>query len=229
MIIKGKKYVLSKGVALYPEKEMEVLREQAQLGWQFIKLNNFGFLEFQKNAPEIKKFSVDFFSGERDELDDYLTIYQEAGWECISNHKKKYFYFKADPCVSSIYSDEESYWLRMRKEWLWMFWRNLLFVPFGLLLYWLAFLTREPHTSVTALYLISRFILFLLGTVFTVMPLSIAINVVYSLVFYRDRRKFFSRPEQFAKRQKVFRDIIILTIIGGIIGIFLSILLQGII
>lgn len=39
----NKKYLLSLGVAYYPEKEMVRLQKQASLGWHFVKMNRLGF------------------------------------------------------------------------------------------------------------------------------------------------------------------------------------------
>ncbi|MBO0475028.1 DUF2812 domain-containing protein [Enterococcus ureasiticus] len=62
-MFKGKKYIFSKGIAFYPEKEMQILKRQARKGWHFKKMNELGFLVFEKGSPEEKEFSVDFFDG----------------------------------------------------------------------------------------------------------------------------------------------------------------------
>lgn len=218
MIINGKKYISSRGVAFYPEKEMEALKEQAQQGWQFQKMTALGLLKFSKAAPENKKFSVDFFSGSKEEIDEYLSFYEEAGWEYVADYKKKYFYFKAEPYTPTIYSDEESYGTRMYKEWLWMFWQNLLCIPIGLALFWLNIQMGHWSLPHNFFFVSSRGLLLFFATFFTAMPLSIIINVIFSLVIYKDRRKFYDRPEQFAKKQRLIRDMLILMLIGAIIG-----------
>ena len=48
------KYLYSLGVAYYPEKEMMRLLEQAAYGWQFVLLNQFGFLKFIQSQPQEK-------------------------------------------------------------------------------------------------------------------------------------------------------------------------------
>lgn len=222
MIINGKKYIFSRGVAFYPEREMEILKEQAQQGWAFQKMNGFGLLKFSKAAPENKKFSVDFFSGSKDELDEYLSIYAEAGWTYVATYKKKYFYFKADPYTPTIYSDEESYGMRMYKEWIWMFWQNLFCIPIGLIFIWLTIQMGKWDVPHTTLFISLRMFVIFFGTFFTVMPLAIIINVIFSLIIYKDRKKFYDRPEQFAKKQKYWRDIIVLMIIGAILGALMS-------
>ncbi|MBL1228534.1 DUF2812 domain-containing protein [Enterococcus sp. BWB1-3] len=222
MIIKDKNYVFSRGVAFYPEKEMELLKEQLKHGWHFIKLNSLGFLVFEKGEIEDKKFSVDFFSGSKEELDEYLTIYEEAGWEYVADYKKKYYYFQAEPSALTIYSDEDSYSVRMRQEWLWNFKSSLTYVPIGLLIYFITYLTRQSDSSHGILYIISRALLFFFGTIFTVLPFSVLLNILFSMLFYKDRKKFFNRPEIFAKRQRLWRDLIILMFFGAIVGMILS-------
>ncbi|MBO0466588.1 DUF2812 domain-containing protein [Enterococcus plantarum] len=72
---------------------MQLLKRQAQDGWHFEKMNQAGFIVFEKGNPEKKDFSVDFFEGSSEELSEYLVIYKEAGWKNIGNYKDKYYYF----------------------------------------------------------------------------------------------------------------------------------------
>lgn len=142
-MFKGKKYIFSRGIAFYPEKEMQLLKKEAQKGWHFRKMNQVGLLVFEKGNAEEKEYSVDFFDGTSDELSEYLVIYKQAGWENIANYKKKYFYFKADCGTPTIYSDSESYWLRMKKEWYWLLFRSLVYLPIGITLLLVFFLLKH--------------------------------------------------------------------------------------
>lgn len=225
-IFKGKKYIYSKGIAFYPEKEMQLLKRQADEGWQFKKMNQAGFLVFEKGTPEEKDFSVDFFTGSPNELSEYLVIYEESGWKNISNYKNKYYYFKAERNTPTIYSDSESYWIRMKKEWLWLFFRTLIYLPIGICILMLVFLTKEMQNAILA-NVVVRGILLSIGMLFTLLPLGIALTVAFSLVIYKDRTKYYNHPERFAKRQKVFRDSIVLAILGAIVGMLFSVLLAN--
>ncbi|OJG92276.1 hypothetical protein RV15_GL003378 [Enterococcus silesiacus] len=225
-MFKGKKYICSRGVAFYPEKEMQVLKKQAEKGWQFKKMNQAGFLVFEKGRSEEKAFSVDFFDGSSEELSEYLVIYEQAGWEYITNYKDKYFYFKADCDTPTIYSDSESYWIRMKKEWLWLLVRTLIYLPVGIGLLVLLLLTKATENSMLSNIVVRGTLLFL-GTLFTALPIGVVISVLFSLVIYSDRTKYYNQPERFAKRQKIVRDAIFLTIIGFVVGVLLSILLKN--
>lgn len=225
-MFKGRKYIFSRGVAFYPEKEMQLLRKQANKGWHFKKMNHMGFLVFEKGKAEDKAFSVDFFDGTPEELSEYLVIYEEAGWKNIANYKKKYFYFKADYGTPTIYSDPESYWLRMKKEWVWLSLRSLIYLPLGIGLLVLLFLTKTTQVNVLS-SLSVRTLLAFLGMLFIAIPIGVVINVIFSLVIYSDRTKYYNQPERFAKRQKIVRDSLFLAIIGFIVGVLISILLKN--
>lgn len=225
-MFKGKKYIFSRGIAFYPEKEMQLLKKQASKGWHFKKMSHIGFLVFEKGTPEDKAFSVDFFDGLPEELSEYLVIYQEAGWENIANYKKKYFYFKADCDTPTIYSDSESYWLRMKKEWIWLSIRSLFYFPLGIGLLILLFLTKTLQEHF--LYSLGiRTLLAFIGMLCIALPIGVAINVAFSLIIYSDRTKYYNQPERFAKRQKIVRDSLFLAMIGFMIGVLISILLKN--
>lgn len=225
-MIKRKKYIFSRGIAFYPEKEMELLKKQAKKGWHFKKMNHFGFLVFVKGESEEKDFSVDFFDGSPEELSEYLVIYKQAGWENIANYKRKYFYFKANCDTPTIYSDSESYWIRMKKEWIWLLIRSLIYLPIGIGLLSLLFLTKKNPSNFLSTTSI-RALLAFLGMLFIALPIGVAINVAFSLVIYSDRTKYYNQPERFAKRQKIFRDSIFLAMIGFVVGILISVLLKN--
>ena len=89
-----KKYLYSLGVSFYAEKEMLRLEEQARKGWQFVKMNRWGFLVFEKAAAQEKQFAVDFYTGSDTaaEIAEYLEMYEASGWTYISDYQKKYFY-----------------------------------------------------------------------------------------------------------------------------------------
>nr|WP_206911336.1 DUF2812 domain-containing protein [Enterococcus sp. DIV0849a]MBO0432933.1 DUF2812 domain-containing protein [Enterococcus sp. DIV0849a] len=155
-----------------------------------------------------------------------MIIYEQAGWENIGNYKEKYYYFKADCDTPTIYSDSESYWIRMKKEWIWLFVRTLIYLPFGISIFMLVLLTKETKNNILS-NVVVRGILLSLGMLFTILPLGIAFTIVFSLVIYRDRSKYYNHPERFAKRQKVFRDSILLAILGAGVGILFSVLLKN--
>lgn len=211
-IFRGKKYIFSRGIAFYPEKEMQLLKKQGEKGWHFRKMNQVGLLVFEK--------------GKSEELSEYLVIYKQAGWENIANYKKRYFYFKADCGTPTIYSDAESYWIRMKKEWNWLLIRSLAYLPIGIVLLIMLFFTKTSKTIFFANLWIRTMLIFF-GILFTVLPLGVAISVIFSLVIYRDRTKYYNQPERFARKQKVLRDSIILAMIGFIVGMLVSILLRN--
>ncbi|MFD2305769.1 DUF2812 domain-containing protein [Enterococcus termitis] len=222
-MVREKKYIFSRGIAFYPEKEMLLLKKQAEQGWHFRKINRWGFLVFEKGQPEKKNFSVDFFDGSSDELSEYLVIYKQAGWENIGSHKKKYYFFKADCTTPTIYSDPESYWLRMKKEWLWLLKCYLIYFPLGVACLGLLILTKATKNPLLANVAV-RVILTFFGMFFAALPLGVVVSVLFSLVIYKDRINYYNQPERFAHRQKVLRDSLFLGGIGFFLGIIISLI-----
>ena len=45
------------------------------------------FLKFIQSQPQEKKFAVDFFQGDKSDVDEYLAMYEAGGWEYISSYK----------------------------------------------------------------------------------------------------------------------------------------------
>ncbi len=88
----NKKYLLSLGVAYYPEK-MVRLQKQASSGWHFVKMNRLGFEVYQRR-PRNDQICSRLFEGEPSEIVDYLAMYQAGGWTYISNIKIAIFILK---------------------------------------------------------------------------------------------------------------------------------------
>ena len=226
MIIKNKKYLLSNGVMFYPEMEMTLLKEQALEGWQFMRMTCFGVLIFKKAKKEEKQFAVDFYDGEKADIPDYLSLYEEAGWHAIYNYQKKYFYFEAPMNALPIYTDPQSYQERIYKEWRWAIFRSFLTLPLGaVFLYSLIVSKHEIGTILSNDWI--RFFLYLFGFLLVLWPICMIASVLFSGFTYGKRAKFYKKPDLFAKKQKKIRDVIILMIIGGIIGGCVSLLVGN--
>ena len=224
MIIKNRKYLITSGVMFYPELEMTILKKQALQGWKFVRMTSFGVLVFKKGCPEEKQFAVDFYDGEKNDIPDYLALYEEAGWKAIYNYRKKYFYFEAPLNASPIYTDPQSYRERIYKEWSWAVFRSLITFPIGIAMIYLLIITRqETGTPLSNEWI--RFFLYFFGFLFAFWPVGMIVNVLFSRLTYGKRIEFYKEPEKFAKKQRKIRDVIILMIIGGFMGGCISFLM----
>ncbi|MGM0240119.1 MULTISPECIES: DUF2812 domain-containing protein [Enterococcus] len=210
-----KKYLLSLGVAFYPEKEMLRLEKQAAKGWEFEKLNIFGFLVFKKGVPQNRQYAVDYFSGKSEDLSEYLEMYQISGWQKVSDFRKKYYFFSADKDTPSIFSDEESYREKFKLEWRYNFLRSLIYALFGfIVLVAISFIQAAEWPVPNGLLLFIAFF-GLFGVFF---PIGIFATMLFYKLFYRDRTRYYNQPDKFAKKQSFIRDQSILMIIGAVIG-----------
>ncbi|MGF1992784.1 DUF2812 domain-containing protein [Enterococcus casseliflavus] len=211
----NKKYLLSLGVAYYPEKEMVRLQKQASLGWHFVKMNRLGFLKFIKGDPETTKYAVDFFEGEPSEIVDYLAMYQAGGWTYISNYKDRYFYFKASPDTPAIFSDQESYQERIDNETRYLMKKSILLSVISLvILAAIYFLIRYFNIRTNPFW--SFGLGLITGLVF--IPIGVGLTTILMKFLYKNRASYYNKPEKLAKRQRVIRDTVILMFVGAIIG-----------
>ncbi|KAF1295711.1 hypothetical protein BAU15_04020 [Enterococcus sp. JM4C] len=221
MIIKGKKYLYTAGVMLYPELEMATFKKQSAQGWRFVRMTKLGILIFEQCPPQEQQFSVDFYDGEQSDLSDYLALYEEAGWQNVSNYHKKYYYFSAPLETAPIYTDSQSYRERIRKEWTWAILRSLVTLPIGLAILYLLTTTKHESANILA-HKGLRFGLDISAFLLLIWPFSIILSLLFSRIVYRQRANYFGRPDAFAKKQRIMRDGLILAIIGAFIGGFVG-------
>lgn len=95
-------------LAWQDEKEEEWLREMSLKGWEF-KRYFFGY-NFEKTEPKDVVYRLDYKSTFNNDFDEYLKIYQDAGWEHVAQGIR-WNYFRTDvkDCVlPEIYSDNYS-------------------------------------------------------------------------------------------------------------------------
>jgi hypothetical protein len=209
------KYLYSLGVAYYPEKEMMRLQKQASQGWQFVHMNHLGFLKFVRCQPQEKKYAVDFFQGDKSDVDDYLAMYEAGGWEYVSSYQKRYYYFQAAVDTPPIFSDQQSYQERIDREMRYLiirsFWLTGIGVGALLLIYLLArWLWHTYNEALGFFYGVA------VGLILT--PATISITSLVMRCLYKNRASFYKEPEKLAKRQNFWRDTLILMGVGALIG-----------
>lgn len=213
--MKKRKILFSLGVAYYPEKEMLRLQKQAMLGWHFVGMNRLGFLRFEKQAPQAKKFAVDFFDGESSEESEYIALYEASGWHYISNYQKRYYYFEGNLAAPPIFSDQDSYQERINAEQRYLIKRSFWVALVGALLLAVLYSVKsiwhwQDHAIWSFVFGICTGLLFV--------PVMIAIVSYLMGKLYKDRAAFYNQPEKIAKRQKVVRDLLIMALAGAVAG-----------
>ena len=92
------------------KKEENWLREMSNEGWH---LDNTGFLNytFRKGEPKDMVYRLDFKITRSENIDDYITLYEDAGWEYISKMGPFWYYFRIEPeegLSPELYSDNAS-------------------------------------------------------------------------------------------------------------------------
>lgn len=91
------------------EKEEEWLREMSLKGWKFKSFFWFRY-KFEKTEPKDVIYKLDYKSTTNKDIDEYLKIYEDAGWEHVDEFAGwNYFRIDAKDCVlPDIYSDNAS-------------------------------------------------------------------------------------------------------------------------
>ncbi|WHA10005.1 DUF2812 domain-containing protein [Enterococcus montenegrensis] len=218
MKIGDKKYLVSLGVAFYPEKEMLRLNKQAEEGWHFVKMNSLGILVFQKRMPQNLTYSVDYFTGSKEDYAEYIALYEHSGWQHVTTFMKRYCYFVSN-CPAAIFTDEKSYQTRIRQEWRQQFLQSLWVTLLGVLFYLAGnFFFGGSFDNWPIIY-------FAVTLVAIAFPVVLLMSMGTIKLLYQKRTKYYNKPEKFAKKQNIVRDTVVLMILGAILGGSLALLL----
>lgn len=91
------------------KKEEKWLREMSNKGWH---LDNTGFLNymFRRGEPKDIIYRLDFKIIRNENIDDYITLFEDAGWEYISR-MGPWYYFRTEAKKGQdqeLYSDNAS-------------------------------------------------------------------------------------------------------------------------
>ena len=216
MIIREKKYIYSKGLAFYAELEGQRLEEELAKGWLIESINWFGWYKLRPVEKEKAQIVIDFYSGDKKEVDEYLDLYEAAGWNQVMSYRNRYFVFKSDIGTPAVYSDEESFSSRLNQERRWLMWNSLYFVLASLIGFFVLNqqAVKEFLMQVKGIY----YSLEVLCAVSLMAPLIVFSLLTYYKCVYLKRTSYFKEPKKFAKKQHFILDLVIAMIIGGILG-----------
>jgi hypothetical protein len=99
-----KRYRLSNGLFVYPEKDMEMLQKMSLKGYHVESINALGFYRFVQGPPKEYTYS---FNSETDLSDDFLEFYKESGWTPIIVQERLQI-FRAPSGTIPIFTESES-------------------------------------------------------------------------------------------------------------------------
>ncbi|EOL43215.1 hypothetical protein I580_00768 [Enterococcus caccae ATCC BAA-1240] len=121
-------------------------------------------------------------------MSEYLVIYKKASWENFANYRGNYSYFKTSYATLIIYSDTESYWARMKNEWIWLLVHTLIYLPVGMSLLLFILSAKNSQNTMGTIIALREVLLFLV-MLDIILPIGVDISVAFSFNFYRDQTK----------------------------------------
>lgn len=93
------------------EQEEEYLRRKHQQGWKLIKVKLPGLYYFEECTPEDMVYRLDFNPQYKQDVERYLQLYQDYGWEYLQD-MNEYSYFRKPAAdleeENQIFSDQAS-------------------------------------------------------------------------------------------------------------------------
>lgn len=104
-----RKRVFKLFLAWQDDQENKWLEKMAEEGWKLIKYN-FLVYTFEKMEPKKYIYKTDFKANQKHDLQEYLAIFEDAGWEHVTEYAG-WHYFRTEPGKAKtldIYSDTNS-------------------------------------------------------------------------------------------------------------------------
>lgn len=95
------------------EKEEAWLEEQSRQGWHLVKASSGWKYVFEQGQPEERVYKIDFrFFKRQEEMGEYVTLFEDSGWHCVSPQKGSYNYYfyttRKEGSQTDIFSDQAS-------------------------------------------------------------------------------------------------------------------------
>ncbi|MFE4430665.1 DUF2812 domain-containing protein [Peribacillus butanolivorans] len=107
------KSIVSNGIAFSEKKDLKMLRKYAAKGWIVKRFKKMGY-ELEKGVAEDVIFSLDVRELAENELEEYIEMFELAGWEYICSSYNMHL-FKARPDTKPIYTDKETKQEKIKK------------------------------------------------------------------------------------------------------------------
>lgn len=101
---KNKKCVLCSGLAFADAEDMEMLHQYALDGWIFKEFKGLCYILY-KEEPQDLIFSYDMQKVEKQEHEDYVRLFEEAGWHEINCKDDMIHFFYAHAGTPALHTD----------------------------------------------------------------------------------------------------------------------------
>jgi hypothetical protein len=104
-----KKRVIKLFWAWQDDQENKWLESMSEEGWKLISYNFLRYT-FEKMEPKKYIYKTDFKLGQNHDLQEYLTLFEDAGWEHVTQYSG-WHYFRTEAAkvkTPEIYSDNHS-------------------------------------------------------------------------------------------------------------------------
>lgn len=111
------RYIPSMGLSFNEDNEINRLSKMAKEGWIFKSFSMLGYI-FEKGQPKDQIYSLDMYELKREEKEEYIKMFEDAGWCYVCSCSDFYHFFSAAPGTQPIYSDNVSLldkYLRVKK------------------------------------------------------------------------------------------------------------------
>lgn len=105
--MKNKKYILCSGLAFADQEDMDMLHRYALDGWIFKEFRGLCYVLY-KEEPQDLIFSYDMQKVKKAEKEDYLRIFEEAGWHMIPCKDDSIHFFYAKNGTVALHSNAET-------------------------------------------------------------------------------------------------------------------------
>ena len=99
------------------KQEEEFLSKMHEQGWEFTKVNYFGFYHFIKCEPKKVVYRLDYNQDAEKNKEEYIQMFADCGWEYICDFVG-YSYFRkgaAEDASDEIFCDEDSKYEMMKR------------------------------------------------------------------------------------------------------------------
>lgn len=98
------KYIMSKGLSIAENEEMQMLSEYANKGWKLEKFTFMGY-KLKKAEPEKLQYALDYRNNPDEE---YFSFFNEAGWNKVCSIGNMMHIFSAPEGTKGIYTDKDT-------------------------------------------------------------------------------------------------------------------------
>lgn len=102
--MRTKKYILCSGLAFGDYEDMEMLHIYAKKGWIFREFK-LGAYVLHKEEPMDVIFNYDLQKLKKEDISEYLMIYERSGWKLV-DHSSEYYFFVAPNGTVNLHTDQ---------------------------------------------------------------------------------------------------------------------------